>query len=101
SITVRASTPSSARHNLTLRTSLPAPLVPDRRQARNLKRQRRAPFHINNAPTEVSEEPYLGRYFDIRAGRRGLPAGIRSSTEFFGRVGVRRRRRWSTTRENW
>src|SRR6185312_8843214 len=61
SITVRASTPSSARHNLTLRTSLPAPLVPDLRQARNLKRQRRAPFHINNAPTEVSEEPeFLG-----------------------------------------
>src|SRR6185295_13078407 len=59
SITVRWSTPSSARHNLTLRTSLPAPLVPDLRQARNLKRQRRAPFHINNAPTEVSEEPYF------------------------------------------
>ena len=29
SITVRLSTPSSPRHNLTLRTSLPAPLVPD------------------------------------------------------------------------
>jgi len=58
SITVRWSTPSSARHNLTSRTSLPAPLVPDLRQARNLKRQRRAPSHINNAPTEVSEEPY-------------------------------------------
>ena len=29
SITVRWSTPSSARHSLTLRTSLPAPLVPD------------------------------------------------------------------------
>src|SRR6185436_6640402 len=61
SITVRWSTPSSARHNLTLRTSLPAPLVPDLRQARNLKRQRRAPFHINNAPTEVSEEPNITR----------------------------------------
>src|SRR6185437_13483175 len=59
SITVRWSTPSSARHNLTSRTSLPAPLVPDLRQARNLKRQRRAPSHINNAPTEVSEEPKI------------------------------------------
>src|ERR1700694_140855 len=29
SITVRRSTPNSPRHNLTLRTSLPAPLVPD------------------------------------------------------------------------
>ena len=58
SITVRLSTPNSPRHNLTLRTSLPAPLVPDLRQARNLKRQRRAPSQISNPPTEVSEEPH-------------------------------------------
>ena len=31
----------------------------DLAQARNLKRQRRAPSHINNAPTEVSEEPKM------------------------------------------
>ena len=59
SITVRLSTPNSPRHNLTLRTSLPAPLVPDLRQARNLKRQRRAPPQTNHRPTEESEEPFL------------------------------------------
>ena len=60
SITVRLSTPNSPRHNLTVRTSLPAPLVPDLPQARNLKRQRRAPSQISNPPTEPSEEPENG-----------------------------------------
>ena len=74
SITVRWSTPSSPRHNLTLRTSLPAPLVPDLRQARNLKRQRRAPSQINNPPTEGSEEPKIGRlqFTSIRTGRKDI-----------------------------
>ena len=56
SITVRLSTPSSARHTLTLRTSLPAPLVPDPRQARNLKRQRRtAPSNWRARPSGSAE----------------------------------------------
>src|SRR6201984_2343267 len=66
SITVRLSTPNSPRHTLTLRTSLPAPLVSDLRQARNLKRQRRAPTQNKNPPTEVSEEPYFSLFISPR-----------------------------------
>ncbi len=68
SITVRWSTPSSARNSLTLRTSLPAPSVTDLRQARHLKRQRRAPSQINK-PTHGSVRPDF-------AGSRGTRAEV-------------------------
>ncbi|MBS4728527.1 type III-A CRISPR-associated RAMP protein Csm4 [Mycobacterium sp. SM1] len=57
SITVRWSTPSSARHSLTLRTSLLAPLVPDLPQARNLKPQRRAPLTSTTGPRKRQKSP--------------------------------------------
>ena len=59
SITVRLSTPNSPRHNLTLRTSLPAPSVPDLRQARNLKRQRRAPPQHSNHPRKCQKSRFF------------------------------------------
>ena len=60
SITVRRSTPTSSRHSLTLRTSLLASLVPDLRQARNLKRNDVRFLRSAKPPTEVSQEMGMG-----------------------------------------
>ncbi|MBS4729701.1 hypothetical protein MSM1_15575 [Mycobacterium sp. SM1] len=81
SITVRWSTPSSARHSLTLRTSLLAPLVPDLPQARNLKPQRRAPLTSTTGPRKRQKSRIFEDFVTVALGEALRRLGGNSVTQ--------------------